>query len=113
VQICLDNYTDFILALSKTFKRLDTFNRGTIDLTNINSKIPQYTLKFLDKIFKKIKEDQLTITEKQFVKMCEPLLKESTNTELMSFLNAFSAEETILKQSINFTNSSKHMFSPI
>jgi hypothetical protein len=59
---------------------------------NINNRIPEFSMIFLGKIFRKILEDRLTVTEKEFIKMCEPLLKESITDDLMNFLKAFSTE---------------------
>lgn len=42
---------------------------------NISNQVPQHIQEFLSKIFKKIKDERLTLTEKEFVKMCEPLLR--------------------------------------
>lgn len=80
---------------------MDLFNRGTITELNINNRIDHIALTFCNPVFKKIKEDRLTLTERQFIKLCEPLLKSKEIEELIKFIKVFSPEEENLKVSIN------------
>ena len=90
------------MALAKLYKSLDLFNRGTITELNINSRIDPTALAFCSSVFRKIKEDRLTLTEMQFIKLCEPLLKNKDIEELVAFIKVFSPQEENLKVSIDF-----------
>lgn len=52
------------------------------------------------------------MTERQFIKLCEPLLKNKDIEELIGFIKVFSPQEENLKVSIDFNETKKEM-SPI
>ena len=76
----------FLEAVAKTFRAMDSGNRGLISDDNIDKDVPEPALYFLGEIFLAMKQKKMTVTEGKFVTMCLPLIDSSSPAAVQTFI---------------------------